>query len=425
MLDLKILRTNIETIAAKLKTRGYSLNITKFKNLESRRHILQISAEDLRAKRNTKSKKIGKLKVKGEDISPYAREIEILTQNLKNAEKDLKQVKGNIVQFMAEIPNLPSADTPLGQDESYNVEVRRWKSPRKFNFSIKDHVALGKQFGGINFQESVKLTGSRFVIMKNKIALLHRVLSQFMLDTHVRKHGYEEVYVPYLVNKESLFGSGQLPKLSKDLFHIADDSQFSLIPTAEVSLTNLVRNEIILGERLPLKFVAHTPCFRREAGSYGRDILGMIRQHQFDKVELVQIISPENALTALEELTSHAEFILRALQLPYRVLQLCTSDIGFSACKTYDLEVWIPSQNSYREISSCSWCSDFQSRRMQARFKTADMKKSILLHTLNGSALAVGRTLVAILENYQQEDGSVIVPKVLQQYMEGLEFITS
>lgn len=423
MLDPKLLRTDIKTVAAQLKTRGFSLDIAKFQQLEQQRYTLQTDTESLQAKRNATSKEIGKLKVKGEDISALLGEMEDLAKHLKNAEEQLKQVKHDIAQLTAEMPNLPAKGTPIGQNESDNVEIRRWQNPRQFDFTIKDHADIGEQLGNMDFQAAAKLTGSRFVVMHAEIARLHRALAQFMLDIHIDKHGYEELYVPYLVNKESLFGTGQLPKLSEDLFHIAGNFPFCLIPTAEVAITNLVRNEIIQEDRLPLKFVAHTPCFRSEAGSYGRDTRGIIRQHQFDKVELVQIVTPEHALTALEELTGHAESILQALQLPYRVLQLCTGDMGVSACKTYDLEVWLPSQNTYREISSCSWCGDFQARRMQARFKRADMKKPALLHTLNGSALAVGRTLAAVLENYQQKDGSIVVPEVLRQYMQGLALI--
>lgn len=423
MIDPKLLRTDIQTVATQLATRGYSLDIPKFQNLEKKRYALQTATETLQEKRNTQSKKIGMLKAKGEDISALLAEMEDLAKNLKQAEETLKKVQYDITQLMAEIPNLPVEGSPVGKSESDNIELRRWEKARQFDFTIKDHVDIGEHLGGMDFQAAAKLTGSRFVVMYHAIARLHRALAQFMLDTHIDKHGYQEVYVPYLVNNESLFGTGQLPKLSDDLFHIDGDFPFSLIPTAEVALTNIVRNEIVQGDRLPLKFVAHTPCFRSEAGSYGRDTRGIIRQHQFDKVELVQIVSPDNAQAALEELTEHAEFILRQLKLPYRVLQLCTADMGFSACKTYDLEVWLPSENAYREISSCSWCGDFQARRMQARFKTKQMKKPALLHTLNGSALAVGRTLAAVLENYQQKDDSIVVPEVLRQYMQGLDSI--
>ena len=425
MIDSKILRTNIQTVATKLKTRGYLLDIDKFQCLERERRRLQINMESLQLQRRIQSKEADRLKAEGEDISVLLTKKKVLTKSFKDMEKHLKQVKNEITKLMMGIPNLPAEDAPVGQTEADNVEIRRWKSPPKFNFTVRDHVSIGEQLNSMDFQIAAKLTGSRFVVMKGKIAQLHRALVQFMLDSHVERHGYQEVYVPLLVNKESLIGTGQLPKFSEELFHISGSLPLSLIPTAEVAITNFVRNAIISSDKLPLKFVASTPCFRSEAGSYGRDTRGIIRQHQFDKVELVQIVTPENALKALDELTGHAEFILRALQLPYRVLQLCTTNISFSACKTYDLEVWFPSRNIYREISSCTWCSDFQARRMRARFKTKNIKKTMFLHTLNGSALAVGRTLAAVLENYQQQDGSITIPNVLRRYMQGLELIAA
>ena len=423
MLDPTLLRTNINKIAKKLNTRGYSLDINKFQELEKQRYTLQINTNNLKARHNAKSKEVAKLKVIGKDIYKILKEMKEVAKHVKNMEIKLKEVTNNITKMMLDMPNLPAKGVQNGRDESDNIEIRRWNKPRQFNFIIKDHVEIGKQLGSMDFESAVKLTGNRFVVMHDNIARLHRALAQFMLDIHVDRHYYQEIYVPYLVNKDSLFATGQLPKLSEDLFHIEGNFPFYLIPTAEVMLTNLIRNEIISIDNLPLRFVAHTPCFRSEAGSYGKDTRGIIRQHQFDKVELVQIVTPENALLALEELTEHAEYILRALKLPYRVIQLCTADMGFSACKTYDLEVWIPSQNTYREVSSCSWCSDFQARRMKGRFKRDNNKKPSFLHTLNGSGLAVGRTLAAVIENYQQSDGSIEVPKVLHQYMNGLKTI--
>ncbi|WP_440683801.1 serine--tRNA ligase [Cysteiniphilum halobium] len=423
MIDPKLLRSDIEEVARELLTRGYVLDINAFNALEEERRIVQQKTQDLQAKRNVASKQIGMLKAQKKDVTDILAEVANLGDELKALEDELKGIQEKITAIIASMPNLPADDTPVGQDENDNLEIRRWGEPRAFDFEIKDHVDLGEKIGGMDFQTASKLTGSRFVVLKKEIAQLQRALTQFMIDLHVNEHGYNEVYVPYLVNKESLFGTGQLPKFSEDLFNIQAQFPFSLIPTAEVPITNIVRDEIVAAENLPLKFVGHTPCFRSEAGSYGRDTRGLIRQHQFEKVEMVHIVAPDEGLNALEELTSHAEAVLQKLELPYRVLTLCTGDMGFSARKTYDLEVWIPSQNTYREISSCSWCGDFQARRMQARFKSKDMNKPELLHTLNGSGLAVGRTLVAVLENYQQKDGSIVVPKVLRKYMGGLHVI--
>ena len=423
MIDLKLLKNEINLVAKQLLTRGYELDIVAFNVLEHERRTVQLKTQDLQAKRNEASKKIGMLKAEEKNVTDILLEVTHLGGELKALEDELKGLQEKIISITSRIPNLPSDDTPIGKDENDNIEIRKWGVPKQFDFKVKDHVDLGEKIGGINFQLASKLTGSRFVVLYKEIAQLQRALTQFMIDLHVNEHGYNEVYVPYLVNKESLFGSGQLPKFSEDLFNIQEEFPFSLIPTAEVPITNIVRNEIISAEELPLKFVGHTPCFRSESGSYGRDTRGLMRQHQFEKVEMVHIVAPEEGLHALEEITSHAESVLQKLELPYRVLLLCTGDMGFSARKTYDLEVWIPSLKNYREISSCSWCGDFQARRMQARFKSKDMNKPELLHTLNGSGLAVGRTLVAVLENYQQKDCSIIIPEVLRKYMGGMDVI--
>lgn len=424
MIDPKLLKNNINLLAKKLQTRGYKLDIRYFNTLEEQRQVMQKKAQEIRAQRNISSKKIAALKAQNQNIDKKLEEMTCLGNELKALESNLYSIQEKITSILAEIPNLPADDIPVGADESNNVEIRRWGSPKIFNFSIRDHVDLGEILDGIDFQSAVKLSGSRFVVLKKDIAKLQRALTHFMIDLHVEEHGYNEVYVPFLVNKKSLFGTGQLPKFSEDLFNIMQKQfPFSLIPTAEVPITNLVRDSIVSIKDLPMKFVGHTPCFRSEAGSYGRDTRGLIRQHQFEKVEIVQIVAPKDGLYALEQLTSHAEKVLQRLELPYRVLVLCTGDMGFSAKKTYDIEVWIPSQNTYREISSCSWCGDFQARRMKARFKSKDMKKPEFLHTLNGSGLAVGRTLVAVLENYQQEDGSIIIPEVLRKYMGGKDII--
>ena len=425
MIDIQLLRKDIDNVAARLASRKYQLDVAGFNALEAERKAIQTRTEELQGKRNSLSKQIGVLKGKGEDTSAVMAEVAGIGDELKANETALAQVQEKVAHFMAAIPNLPHPSTPVGQDESGNVEVRKVGTPRAFDFEVKDHVDVGGPLG-LDFDTAAKLTGSRFAVMKGGIARLHRALAQYMLDTHTGQHGYTECYTPYMVNADSLRGTGQLPKFEEDLFAVkkggaeGEGENFYLIPTSEVSLTNMVRDEIVAAESLPIKITAHTPCFRSEAGSYGRDTRGMIRQHQFDKVELVQIAHPEQSYDALEEMVGQAETILKNLGLPYRVMQLCTGDMGFSAAKTYDLEVWLPAQNTYREISSLSNCEDFQARRMQARFRNAKGKPE-LLHTLNGSGLAVGRTLVAVLENYQQADGSVVVPEVLRPYMGGLE----
>lgn len=425
MLDAKYVKDNLQEVAEKLATRGYKLDIKKFQKLEDKRKILQEKTQELQEQRNAISKEIGKRKAKGKDASDIFKKVGQINEELKTVEKKLKELLDSINDLMLEMPNLPADDVAIGKDESENVEVRKWGTPRQFHSDAppKDHADLGEALGMIDFQSAAKITGSRFVVMKNKIARLHRALIQFMLDTHIEKHGYEELYVPYMVNNDSLHGTGQLPKFAEDLFKLQGEFEYSLIPTAEVPVTNLVRDEILETSSLPLHYTAHTPCFRSEAGSYGRDTKGMIRQHQFEKVELIHITTAETGEESLELLTTHAERILQKLELPYRVVKLCTGDMSFSSKKTYDLEVWIPSQNTYREISSCSWCGDFQARRMKARHKNKDMKKPELVHTLNGSGLAVGRTLLAIMENYQQEDGSIMIPQALIKYMGGISVI--
>ncbi|MYN02133.1 serine--tRNA ligase [Pseudoduganella sp. DS3] len=424
MIDIQLLRKDIDTVAAKLATRKFQLDVAGFNALEGERKAIQMRTEELQSKRNSLSKQIGMLKGKGEDTSAVMAEVAGLGDELKNNEAALAVVQEKMGTFLQAVPNLPHDSVPAGSDETGNVEVRTVGTPRSFDFEVKDHADVGVALG-LDFETATKLTGSRFSVMKGGIARLHRALAQFMLDTHTDKHGYTECYTPYMVNAESLMGTGQLPKFEADLFSVkkggaeGEGQTFYLIPTSEVSLTNMVRDEIVAVETLPIKVTAHTPCFRSEAGSAGRDTKGMIRQHQFDKVELVQVVHPEKSYEALEEMVGHAEFILQSLGLPYRVMQLCTGDMGFGAAKTYDLEVWLPAQNTYREISSLSNCEAFQARRMQARFRNAAGKPE-LLHTLNGSGLAVGRTLVAVLENYQQADGSVDIPAVLQPYMGGL-----
>lgn len=426
MLDAKFLRTELTETAARLAQRGFVLDIARLTELEELRRKLQVDTQELQNLRNTKSKAIGQAKGRGEDITPLLAEVDGLGAQLDAAKQQLDAVLAEVEQIALNVPNLPDLSVPAGKDETQNVEVRRVGEPTVFNFTIQDHVALGEALDkGLDFESAVKVAGSRFVVMRGQVARLHRALTQFMLDLHSREHGYTEVYVPYLVNHASLYGTGQLPKFGADLFHTQPATEegqgMALIPTAEVPVTNLARDTIFDVSELPIKYTAHTPCFRSEAGSYGRDTRGLIRQHQFDKVELVQLVKPEQSMQALEELTGHAEKVLQLLGLPYRVMLLCTGDMGFGSCKTYDLEVWLPAQNTYREISSCSNMGDFQARRMQARYRSAEMKKPELIHTLNGSALAVGRTLVAILENYQQADGSVIVPEVLRPYMGGVE----
>jgi len=424
MIDIQLLRKDIDTVAARLATRKFQLDVAGFSALESERKAIQTRTEELQGKRNTLSKQIGMLKGKGEDTSAVMAEVAGLGDELKANEAALAAVQEKMADFMQAVPNLPHESVPPGTDESGNVEVRKVGTPPAFSFEPKDHVDVGAALG-LDFDTATKLTGSRFSVMKGGIARLHRALAQFMLNTHTDQHGYTECYTPYMVNADSLLGTGQLPKFEADLFSVkkggaeGEGENFYLIPTSEVTLTNTVRGEIVAADALPLKMTAHTPCFRSEAGSYGRDTRGMIRQHQFDKVELVQVVHPEKSYEALEEMVGHAETILQQLGLPYRVMSLCTGDMGFSAAKTYDLEVWLPAQNTYREISSLSNCEAFQARRMQARFRNAQGKPE-LVHTLNGSGLAVGRTLVAVLENYQQEDGSVVIPEVLRPYMGGL-----
>ncbi|MFM2483924.1 serine--tRNA ligase [Celerinatantimonas yamalensis] len=428
MLDAKYLRSDIEVAAQRLARRGFKLDVTLVTQLEEQRKSLQIQTENLQNERNSRSKSIGQAKAQGKDIQLLLDEVGSLGHQLDDAKKQLAEVQAQLQDLAYRIPNLPHDDVPDGKDENDNVELHRWGTPREFDFTIKDHVDIGEQLGGLDFKNATKISGSRFIVMKDKIARLHRAIAQFMLDTQTGEHGYHEMYVPLLVNKESLYGTSQLPKFGEDLFNTQPATEegvgMSLIPTAEVPLTNMVRDTILDESELPLKMTAHTPCFRSEAGSYGRDTRGLIRQHQFDKVEMVQVVAPEHSYEVLEQMRQHAENILQKLNLPYRVVTLCTGDMGFSAAKTYDLEVWLPAQDTYREISSVSNCVDFQARRMQARFRPQGAKKPELVHTLNGSGLAVGRTLVAILENYQQADGSVVVPEVLRPYMNGLDVIT-
>jgi seryl-tRNA synthetase len=457
MLDIQLLRNDLAEVAARLATRGYVLDAAKFEQLEAARKAIQTRTQELQAKRNSSSKLIGQAKAKGEDVSAIMTEVATLGDELKQAEVQLGEAQSALQQLLEVIPNMPHSSVPVGKSETDNLEVRKVGKIPQFDFAVKDHVDLGEKLG-LDFDTATKISGARFSLLKGPLARLHRTLAQFMLDTHTEQHGYTETYVPYMVNADSMRGTGQLPKFEEDLFSVnagsiltneekaqlekmkqADEKHFKetgekivsaiartgskkfyLIPTAEVPVTNIVRDEIVPLEKLPMKFVAHTPCFRSEAGSYGRDTRGMIRQHQFDKVELVQIVHPEQSYAGLEELLGHAETILQKLGLPYRVVKLCTGDMGFSAAMTYDIEVWLPAQNTYREISSCSNFESFQARRMQARFRNTQGKPE-LVHTLNGSGLAVGRTLVAVLENYQQADGSVVIPQVLRSYMGGLE----
>ena len=425
MLDIQSLRTDLSGIAARLATRGFVLDTAKFERLEAQRKSIQTRTQELQARRNSSSRLIGQAKAKGEDVSVIMAEVANLGDELKQLETRLGEVQHELNAFLSVIPNMPHESVPVGKSEADNVEVRKVGNVPQFDFEVQDHVSIGEGLG-LDFDTAAKISGARFSLLKGGLARLHRALAQFMLDTHADQHGYTEVYVPYIVNADSMRGTGQLPKFEEDLFRVPrvmgeeGEQNFYLIPTAEVPVTNMVRDEIVPLEQLPLKYVAHTPCFRSEAGSYGRDTRGMIRQHQFDKVELVQIVHPEKSYEGLEELLGHAETILQKLGLPYRVMKLCTGDMGFSAALTYDIEVWLPAQNTYREISSCSNFEAFQARRMQARFRNAQGKPE-LLHTLNGSGLAVGRTLVAVLENYQQADGSVVIPEVLRPYMGGME----
>ena len=452
MLDIQLLRTDLAHVSSVLATRNYAFPTAEFSALEAERKNMQTYTEELQARRNAASRQIGNAKSRGEDVSSILAEVASLGDELRRAEAQLQKTQAALQQILLQIPNLPHSSVPEGINEADNREVRRWGTPRAFDFMVRDHVSVGEGLGLLDFPTATKLSGARFSLMTGALARLHRALAQFMLDTHTQEHGYTETYVPYLVNAESLRGTGQLPKFKEDLFeiprkkagsfevlsgpescrdpftcdspHQPEDDDLYLIPTAEVPLSNMVRDRIVALESLPIKLTAHTPCFRSEAGSYGRDTRGMIRQHQFDKVELVQIVHPQHSYEALEELTGHAETILQKLELPYRVMALCTGDLGFSAAKTYDIEVWLPEQNTFREISSCSNCEAFQARRMQARFRK-DKGKPELLHTINGSGLAVGRTLVAILENFQNSDGSISIPEILRPYMGGLVRLTA
>ncbi|MGB5225181.1 MAG: serine--tRNA ligase [Arenicellales bacterium] len=424
MLDPQLLRNDLDAVAEKLLVKGYQLDKKQFLDLEAQRKTLQVQVEDLRSQRNKASRKIGQTKAAGEDIQPLLDAVASLGDELKESEQSLVSLQEKLNDLLAGIPNIPHESVPAGNDESDNIELRRWGQPGTFDFEPKDHVDLGAALG-MDFEVAAKLTGSRYVVMQGALASMHRALTQFMLDTHSRQNGYTESYVPYIVNADSLLGTGQLPKFEEDLFKLNTEHDNYLIPTAEVPVTNILRDEIISAELLPFKRVAHTPCFRSEAGSYGRDTRGMIRQHQFEKVELVQAVRAEESWQALDELTGHAEGILQALNLPYRVVNLCGGDLGFGAAKTHDLEVWLPGQQAYREISSCTNFESFQARRMQARWRNPETGKPELLHTINGSGLAVGRTLVAVMENYQQQDGSIVVPDVLRTYMGGLEKINA
>ncbi|MDG2089813.1 MAG: serine--tRNA ligase [Gammaproteobacteria bacterium] len=423
MLDPKLIRSELETVAEKLSKRGFKLDVAQIKVLEEQRKTLQVDTEQLQNERNIRSKNIGKAKAAGEDIAPLLEEVESFKAQLDEKKQALNEVQEEFNNILHAMPNLLDDKVPAGQDESDNVEIRSWGEPRQYDFEIKDHLDIGDRGEALDFSRAVKITGSRFVLMRGEIARLHRALIQFMLNIHSEQHDYTEVYVPFMVNKESLFGTGQLPKFEEDLFKLEGEQEYYLIPTAEVPVTNISRDEILDESDLPMKYVCHTPCFRSEAGSYGRDTRGMIRQHQFEKVELVQVVKADDSERAHEELTAHAEKILQLLNLPYRTVSLCAGDIGFGAKLTYDIEVWLPGQNTYREISSCSNYGDFQARRMQTRYRNAENSKPELVHTLNGSALAVGRTLLAVLENYQNADGSVSIPEVLRPFMGQAETI--
>jgi len=421
MLDPKILRNDLQAVIAELSRRNFSFPAERYMRLEADRKSVQVKAEELRQERNSRSRKIGIAKAAGEDIAPLLGQVEQLGGELESATAELQKVQAELDDLLSGLPNLLDADVPAGADESANVELRRWGRPPEFDFEPADHVAIGERLGLLDMAAAAEITGARFTVMRGGLARLHRALIQFMLELHTGEHGYEEVYVPFIVNRQSLFGTGQLPKFSADLFALQGEQGFYLIPTAEVPVTNLVRDKIVTSTELPIRLVAHTPCFRSEAGSHGKDTRGLIRQHQFEKVELVQMVRPENSVAAHEELTGHAEAVLQRLELPYRVVSLCAGDTGFGAAKTYDLEVWLPGQGQYREISSCSNFRDFQARRMQARWRNPDNGKPELLHTLNGSGVAVGRALVAVLENGQQADGSVVIPRALRPYLGGLE----
>jgi seryl-tRNA synthetase len=434
MLDSKLLRTELDETAEKLARRGYNLDVNTIRQLEENRKSIQVEVENLQSSRNSISKQIGQKMAAGdkEGAEEIKKQIGSLGSDLEAKKVELADVQAKLEEITLSLPNIPDESVPTGKDENENVEISRWGTPKSYDFEVKDHVDLGEMADGLDFASAVKISGSRFIVMKGQFARLHRALAQFMLNLHTDEHGYTEMYVPYLVNPDSLYGTGQLPKFGEDLFHTSPLTEqvsdvplkkLSLIPTAEVPVTNMVRDTITEEADLPLKMTAHTPCFRSEAGSYGRDTRGLIRMHQFDKVELVQITKPEDSMDVLEELTGHAEKVLQLLELPYRKVILCTGDMGFGAVKTYDLEVWVPAQETYREISSCSNCGDFQARRMQARFRRKGEKKPELVHTLNGSGLAVGRTMVAILENNQQADGKIEIPEVLRKYMGGVTHI--
>lgn len=423
MLDPKLIRSEIDFVSERLKVKNFHLDVSLISSLEEQRKSVQVKAEALQSEKNTQSKSIGQAKARGEDIKPLLENVSQLGGQLGTLKSELEGIQTELHDLLMRIPNIPDESVPAGTTEDDNIELRTWGDVPDFTFEVKDHVELAAAGNKLDFEVAAKITGSRFTTLRGNLATLHRALIQFMLEVHLNEHGYEEIYVPFIVNKESLMGTGQLPKFEEDLFKLTDDRELYLIPTAEVPVTNIVRNEIVADEEMPMKLVCHTPCFRSEAGSYGRDTKGLIRQHQFEKVELVQMVRPSESDAALEALTGHAENILQKLGLPYRVVVLCGGDLGFASVKTYDLEVWLPGQNKYREISSCSNFRDFQARRMQARWRNPETGKPELLHTLNGSALAVGRTLVAVIENYQQEDGSIRIPQVLQPYLNGLSQI--
>ncbi len=424
MIDIKLIRSDISSVARQLGLRGFKLDTTALNDLENRRKAAQVQTQDFQAKRKASAKAVGEVKAKGEDPELLIAQDGQLGNKLKSSKNELDKIQDELDAILLGIPNLPHQSVPEGIDENANVEVRRWREPRSFDFEVQDHVDIGAGLGQMDFDTAAKLTGSRFVVLSTGLARLHRALTQFMLDLHTQEHGYTELYVPYIVNADSLRGTGQLPKFEIDLFGLQGEQNYYLIPTAEVPITNIVRDTIIEADDMPKKYVAHTPCFRSEAGSYGKDTRGMIRQHQFEKVELVHVVRPADSYDALEVLTGHAEEVLKRLELPYRVVTLCTGDMGFSAAKTYDIEVWLPGQQKYREISSCSNFGDFQARRMGARWRNQDTGKPELVHTLNGSGLATGRTLVAVLENYQNKDGSVTIPGVIRPYMNGVEVLT-
>jgi seryl-tRNA synthetase len=425
VLDPKLLRSDPQSVAANLARRGFQLDVAAFQALEERRKAAQVESDRVRAERNANAKAVGMAKGKGEDASALLKRAEELTSQLGASDAAIGAVQAELDAWQLGLPNLLHESVPEGRDESANQEVRRWGEPRQFDFKPKDHVELGEKLGGVDFESAAKISGARFAVMKGGVARLQRALAQFMLDLHTREHGYTEIYAPYLVQSQALLGTGQLPKFEQDLFRVQGEQGFFLIPTAEVPVTNLVRDSIVEAKTLPLKFVAHTPCFRSEAGAAGKDTRGLIRQHQFEKVELVHVVRPADSYAALEELTSHAETVLRKLELPHRVVALCAGDVGFGSAKTYDIEVWLPGQEKYREISSCSNCEAFQARRMQARWRNPESGKPEPLHTLNGSGVAVGRALVAVLENYQNADGSVTVPTVLRPYMGGIDKLTA